>query len=124
MKRTNEEASKHDQDKLMFQLLMPGPLRQVVAVFTFGARKYEANNYRKGLPWSKYFGAALRHIYAWWGGEKNDSESRLHHLAHAICCLIILLDFEDTRIEFDDRPPEAPFKDGAEQYDKEHGFKS
>ncbi len=125
MKETNEEeAPKHDQEKLRLELLMPGPMRQIGAVLTFGADKYGANTYRRGLNWSRYVGAVLRHIYAWYGGEKNDSESGLHHLAHAATCLIFLLDFEDTQQTFDDRPPEAPFKNGAEQYDKDHGFKS
>ncbi len=122
-KKTNEEAPKHDNEKLRMELFMPGPLRQVAAVLTFGTWKYGANTYRRGLNWSRYVGAALRHIYAWYGGEKNDPESGLHHLAHAITNLIFLLDFEDIKSEFDDRPPETPFKDGAEQYDREHGFK-
>jgi len=117
------EAPKYDDGKLMFELLMPGPLRQVVAVLTYGAKKYEANSYRCGLKWSRYVGAALRHIWAWYGGEEYDPESGLHHLAHAICCLLFLLDFVDIKPEFDNRPADAPFKrGGAEKYDKKHGW--
>jgi hypothetical protein len=117
------EAPKYDDGKLMFDLLMPGPLRQVVAVLTFGAEKYGPNTYRRGLKWSRYVGAALRHIWAWYGGEMNDPESGLHHLAHAICCLLFLLDFEDIRPEFDDRPEDFPFRyAGTDGYDKKHGW--
>ena len=114
------QAPKRDGGKLMFDLLMPGPLRQVVAVLTFGAEKYEANSYRKGLKWTRYVAAMLRHLYAWYGGEKNDPESGLHHLAHLICCALFLLDFEDIKPEFDDRPEEKPFANGTNTYDVTH----
>ena len=117
-----KEAPKYDDGKLMFELLMPGPLRQIVAVLTFGAKKYGPNTYRRGLRWSRYVGAALRHIWTWYGGETNDPESGLHHLAHAVCCLLFLLDFEDIRPKFDDRPGDSPFKRSAEKYDRKHGW--
>jgi hypothetical protein len=119
---SESEAPKYDDRKLMFELLMPGPLHQVVAVLTFGAKKYGPNTYRRGLGWSRYVSAALRHIWARFGGEKNDPESGLHHFAHAICCLLFLLDFEDIKSEFNDFPADAPFFDGVNEYDKEHGW--
>lgn len=39
----------------------------------------------------KYFDAAMRHLTAWISGERLDPESGRSHLAHAICCLLIML---------------------------------
>jgi len=36
----------------------------------------------------------MRHIVAWWLGERDDPESGFHHLAHAMCCLIFLVEGE------------------------------
>lgn len=47
--------------------------------------------------------AALRHVFAFIGGEDKDPETSLSHLAHASCCLMFLLEFEDTKKELDDR---------------------
>lgn len=69
-----------------------GPIGRVLA---FGAAKYEDDGWRN-LPNGRrrYYAAALRHLFAWWGGEANDSESNLPHLAHAACCLLYLLTFD------------------------------
>lgn len=39
----------------------------------------------------------MRHLTAWWGGEKSDPESGEHHLAHLGCCVIFLLWFDLTK---------------------------
>jgi len=36
-------------------------------------------------------------------GEDKDPESGLSHLAHSLCCLMFLLEFEKTHPELDDR---------------------
>lgn len=73
-------------------LLPMGPLLEVAKVFEFGAQKYDANNYRKGLLWSTYLGSGLRHMLAWGMGEEVDPESGYHHLAHAGCNVLMALD--------------------------------
>lgn len=42
----------------------------------------------------RYYAAAMRHLVAWWGGERLDPESGLHHLAHALCCVAFVLETE------------------------------
>ena len=39
----------------------------------------------------RYFNAAMRHLTAWWEGEKKDPETGESHLAHTVCCLFFLL---------------------------------
>ncbi|KQW00062.1 hypothetical protein ASC87_19945 [Rhizobacter sp. Root1221] len=87
----------------MVELLPPEALLEIAKAFTFGAKKYSANNWRKGFKWMRVTGALLRHVYAWMRGEKADPESGLSHLAHAGACLCFLLTFEATGTGEDDR---------------------
>lgn len=86
---------KEDTGKLMYSLVPVEPLREVARVLTFGAVKYEPNNWQKVPdPIRRYTDAMLRHIEAWRGGETFDKESGVHHLAHAICDAMFILYFE------------------------------
>ena len=89
------KGRKFDGEKLEFGLLPPLALEEVVRVLTFGAKKYERGNWQK-VPESKrrYFDAMERHIWAWKKGEKLDTESGIHHLAHAMCCLMFLYEHD------------------------------
>jgi len=86
---------KYDDDKLEYGLLPPLALEETVKVLTFGAKKYERDNWKQ-VPDSKrrYFDALQRHIWAWKKGEQMDEESGLHHLAHAMCCLMFLYEHD------------------------------
>lgn len=86
---------KFDSDKLEYGLLPPLALEETVRVLTFGAQKYERDNWKK-VPESKrrYFDALQRHVWAWKKGEILDTESGIHHLAHAMCCLMFLYEHD------------------------------
>jgi hypothetical protein len=90
------QGVKYDAEKLRWDLLPMAPVEQVVGVLTHGAGKYDDWNWLKVVAENpeRYYAAAMRHIIAWWLGEKNDPESGFHHLAHTICCLIFLLEGE------------------------------
>ena len=94
---------KFDQNKTEYHYLSPIALEKLCQVLTFGAKKYEAHNWRKGFKWSRLISACFRHLYAWMSGETYDKETGLSHLAHAMCCIMFLLEFEDTHKELDDR---------------------
>jgi len=98
---------KHDIDKPQMDLLDPYAMEQLAAVLTFGAKKYEAHNWRKGFKYSRLIAAALRHIFAYARGEDNDQESGLPHTAHAMCCLMFLLGLSHRAAELDDRYKET-----------------
>jgi hypothetical protein len=86
---------KFDGGKLEYGLLPPYALQETVKVLTFGAQKYERNNWihvDDGIR--RYFDALQRHVWAWKMGENIDPESGLHHLAHAMCCLMFLYERE------------------------------
>ena len=90
-----EGGRKFDGNKLEYGLLPPLALKATVDVLTFGAQKYERDNWKK-VPDSKrrYFDALQRHLWAWKEGEQIDPESGRHHLAHAMCCLMFLYEHD------------------------------
>lgn len=92
-------TKKHDQGKRLWNLLPFGSIGRVVDVLTFGANKYNPNNWQT-VPdaRNRYFAATMRHIDAWWSGEQTDPESGLHHLAHGACCLLFLIWFDDRGV--------------------------
>lgn len=96
-------GKKFDTDKVDVGLLSSIAVIEIARVMTFGKRKYDAHNWRKGIQYSRLLSAALRHIFAYLGGESIDLESGISHLAHACCCLMMILEFEVTKPELDDR---------------------
>ena len=87
---------KFDGGKLQYGLLPPAALKATVEILTFGAEKYEPDNW-KHVPDSKrrYFDAAMRHLWAWKAGEKDDPETGKNHIAHAMCCLMFLYEHDE-----------------------------
>lgn len=99
------QATKYDSSKPRYDLLPPEALEEIVKVLGFGASKYEPRGWEKGLPYSRYFGAVMRHLWAWWRGEDLDPESGLSHLAHAGACVLFLLAYVKWGHQTtDDRP--------------------
>lgn len=100
-------GTKADAGKLGTHLLPTRPLEAVARVLDFGARKYAPNNWRAGIAYSRVYGAVLRHLWAWWRGERIDPDSGQHHLACACCELLFLLEYEihdeKRRTTIDDR---------------------
>lgn len=96
-------GKKHDGGKPSMALLSPAALIEVAKVLDFGAKKYDAWNWKGGFKWGRLASAVLRHIFAWLSGEDKDPETGLSHLAHAMCGLMFLVDFEVNKIGEDDR---------------------
>lgn len=97
------DALKYDKEKPNMSLLSSIAILELTKVLDFGAKKYADHNWRKGTKFSRLLAAALRHIFAYLGGESKDPESGLSHLAHAMCCLMFLLELEVTKPHLDDR---------------------
>jgi len=100
---TAPTGRKDDTGKLRFDLLPVRPLEHIAAIYTYGAIKYDDNNWRAGMAWGRVFGASLRHLWAFWRGEDLDQESGLPHLAHAAFGCLTLLEYMETHRELDDR---------------------
>lgn len=83
----------------------------VATVLSWGATKYDAYNYTKGMAYSRVLNSFRRHILAIANGEDLDPESTLPHLSHAKCNILFALtyhleDYDYTA--FDDRPKLPP----------------
>lgn len=115
-------------------------LESTTRVLEFGAKKYPATekfaigtdgrptpaaagNWAKGMPWSVCLSCALSHLFAHAGGDVNDEESGISHLAHAMCNLLFLRSYETLYPEGDDRIPQFECRlsqhermTGAEEY--------
>lgn len=99
---------KHDADKPRFDLIDAEAMEQLAKVLTFGAKKYAAHNWRKGIAYSRLIAAAERHINAIKRNEDNDPETGLPHAAHAMCCLMFLIWQQKHRVYMDDRWKRSP----------------
>jgi len=93
---------KFDSGKARMGLIPPYALEAIAEVLTVGAVKYAPDNWKfvEGREW-RYLDAMLRHINAHVKGEMLDEETGMHHLAHAACCLMFLLD-ENVRKDLRD----------------------
>lgn len=97
------EGTKYDEGKNRLDLIPVESLFEVGRVYTFGAKKYEDHNWRKGIAWSRIYGAIQRHLNAFWSGQDTDIESGLSHLAHATWGCLTLLWYAIYKKDFDDR---------------------
>lgn len=76
---------KYDSNKPDFSLISPIALAFLAQVLTFGAKKYAAHNWRKGIEVSRLVAASSRHLEAIRGGIFYDTETGLPHAAHLMC---------------------------------------
>ncbi len=98
------EGAKNDAGKPAMGLLAPEMLFAVSTILEFGARKYAARNWEKGISYTRVFGGLMRHLWAWWGGEDTDPETGYSHLWHAGCGIMFLIAYEERNMtDFDDR---------------------
>lgn len=103
LSRSSVEGKKADNGKTPCELLSPIALSATAEVLGFGAKKYAAHNWRKGLVWSRILGAIFRHLLAFMQGEDLDKETGLPHIDHVACEVMFLQEFYRTRKDLDDR---------------------
>ena len=99
-----ERGARFSDKKPRFDLIPPYPLRELAMIYTFGAQKYEDENWAKGMPWREVIASLERHINYWKRGEKFDEESGLHHLMHIAWNAITLFEYERCGMGIDNRP--------------------
>jgi len=97
------EGRKDDTGKVRIELFPPEAMFAISSILTFGAGKYGDRNWEEGMNWSRVFGALMRHMWAWWRGEKADAETGYSHLWHAGCCIAFLIAYEARGSGADDR---------------------
>jgi hypothetical protein len=107
--KTREEllalgGHKDDSGKVRIELIPPELLFAVGDILTLGAEKYQDRNWEAGMLWSRVFGALMRHLWAWWGGQYKDPETGRSHLWHACAGIAFLIAYEERNVGTDDRP--------------------
>ena len=104
---------KHDDGKLRYELIPPDALAALAYVYTIGAKKYDDWNWRKGMSWSRVYGALMRHLIAWQQGETYDRDDGQEHLAAVAWCAFTLMEYERLEVGTDDRPCQLVLSGGA-----------
>ena len=95
---STEKGVKLDGGKPMMNLIYWPAVIGIAEVLTFGAKKYTADGWQT-LPDRKnrYFAATMRHLLAYWSGERVDPESGLSHLDH-VATNIMFLKYDEARL--------------------------
>lgn len=101
--RADNGGIRYDEGKPQFHLIPSDGLSELAKVYVFGASKYAPYNWERGMAWSRVFNALLRHLYAFWDGERHDKETGLHHMAHVAWNALALLVYSLRGIGEDDR---------------------
>lgn len=100
---TPREGVKFDQNKRRVDLVPTEAINALADILTAGAAKYGEHNWRKGMDWSRVYGAAQRHLLAFWGGDDIDEESGMPHLWHALTNIAFLVSYQAMSVGRDDR---------------------
>lgn len=95
------QGVKYDSDKPDLSLLSPIAITYLAAVLSFGAKKYDSHNWRKGIDKARLVSAAMRHLLAALAGEQNDRETGLPHSAHVMCNMMFLCELETAENPID-----------------------
>ena len=94
---------KYNKGKTRWTLLDFDTLEDAVKALEFGANKYGAYNWQKGLKTTDIADSLMRHLIAYLKGENNDKESGLPHTSHIICNAMFLAYMHKNKPEFDTR---------------------
>jgi hypothetical protein len=90
-----------EQKPARFDLVSHVGLRRVAETYAEGAAKYAANNWRRGIPASNLLNHALAHLNQFAAGDASED-----HLAHAAWNLFAIMEFQETRPDLIDVPPD------------------
>ena len=120
----NRASYPDDNPKTVFGLKKPSmssvpptALLHLMKAFADGRAKYGLMNWReKTVSSTIYYDAAFRHMLAWYDGERLADDSGVHHIGHAMACLAIILDAEETGNLNDDRPTPGVFADLVKEF--------
>lgn len=100
---SEETGLRYNAGKTQWSLVDFDAIEDMVKVLEFGAEKYSANNWKKGLSVSEILDSMQRHINALRRGENIDLESNLPHWGHIGCNYMFLEYMMKYKLEMDDR---------------------
>lgn len=108
------DGTKYDEKKPKWHLIPLKVLEDIARVATFGADKYDEDNWKYVQPGpNRYYDALMRHLTDWQDGEHDDPETGFSHLAHAGWNIMALAWFEKQGHTLEIDP--GPFQKGRER---------
>lgn len=72
-------------------LISPHALLRLGALMGRGADKYGERNWEKGMPYSRFYASAMRHMLQWGKGDRDED-----HLAAVCFNLMAIMHFEES----------------------------
>lgn len=84
-------AERHNVGKLRWSLVDWKGVEEMLKVLEFGAIKYSADNWKKGLNREEILESTQRHLIQLFQKEEQDQESQLHHAGHIMCNMMFYL---------------------------------
>ncbi len=103
------QGLRFNEGKLKWSLISWRALEPLVKVLMFGAKKYAAHNWKKGVKYTETCESLQRHMNAFLEGEDIDPESELPHVGHILCNAMFLSYMYQVRPDMDDRYVEEKF---------------
>lgn len=89
--------------KVPLSMVPNSAIYAIARVFEAGAKKYEKNNWRRGMNHTIPYECALRHLLKYAEGEDRDDETGELHLAHALTNIAMLIEYQTSCPHLDDR---------------------
>lgn len=85
-------GSKRDsrEGKGRYDLISPIALKRLAVHYENGARRYQPRNWERGQPMSRYFDSAVRHLYTYLGGSRDED-----HLAAVVWNVMAMIHTEE-----------------------------
>lgn len=101
-------GARFNADKVPFEMipmhLLAGAARVFHKVTTRPVNPYPLWNWAKGMPWLVPYACIVRHLSAWFRGERFDPDTGESHLDHLLCNVLMLIHYEQFYPEGDNRP--------------------
>lgn len=97
------QGKRFNEGKAKWSLVPQSALLPMVEVLEFGAQKYDAHNWMKGLSITEICESMKRHLDAFMENQDNDPESGLSHIGHIQCNAMFLSWMMKNRPDRDDR---------------------
>jgi hypothetical protein len=93
-------------EKTRLELVPPNLIEGIGRILTYGAKKYESDNWMRGIKFRRLIGAIKRHLADIELSNDLDDETNELHLYHIGCCIAFLsyyIEHPDEYADFDDR---------------------
>lgn len=85
-----EQALRYNEGKPQWSLVDFKSIIPMVEVLEYGCKKYDRDNWKKGLPTREICESMIRHCMKLLEGQYLDDESGLPHVGHIMCNAMFL----------------------------------